>query len=391
MINVGLDISKDFHEVHILEGQKSIGSFRIDNVKEGFKELEKRISGYPKGMVRIAMESTGHYWKPIAAHLRREGYEVKLINSFHVANFKEIEDNTPNKNDRKDSKIIARLSSYGKVLYANISDGERYSCIKNAYDARRRAINDVVRHKAVIRTLIERHFPEFEKCFSSIWIKTSLTLLMELGFEGFEKRSSEEIGRIVRKVSKGRFKEEFGKEVKKLYENSIGLKEGILEADNELRYRVRMLKTAMEEIKKLEERLEKYLEEMPEWKYLKTIPGVGIVFGSGIIAELGNIRKYKRGRSVVKMAGLNLSKNASGKYNGRFGITKRGRSELRWIAYMIALNLVHSDERVKKFYERKLLSGAEPVSVLIKISDKVLRMIRRLVIDEVEYISEKMY
>ncbi|MGC8764452.1 MAG: transposase [Brevinematia bacterium] len=130
---------------------------------------------------------------------------------------------------------------------------------------------------------------------------------------------------------------------------------------------------------------------MPEWQYLRTVSGVDIVFGSGIIAELGNIRKYRRGSSVVKMAGLNLSKNASGKYNGKFGITKRGRSELRWIAYMIALNLVRSDKRVKMFYERKLLSGTEPISVLIKIAAKVLRMIRRLVIDEVEYISEKMY
>ncbi|MGC8754844.1 MAG: hypothetical protein ACP5QJ_07520 [Thermosulfidibacteraceae bacterium] len=30
MINIGLDISKDFHEVHILKGQRSISSFRIE-------------------------------------------------------------------------------------------------------------------------------------------------------------------------------------------------------------------------------------------------------------------------------------------------------------------------------------------------------------------------
>lgn len=391
MINVGLDISKDFHEVHILEDHRSVGAFRIDNVKEGFEELKKRISIYPKEKVKIAMESTGHYWKPIAAHLKRSGYKVELVNSFHVANFKEIEDNTPNKNDRKDSKIIAKLSSYGKGLHANISDGEIYSCIKNVYDARRRAVKDEIRHKTVIRTLIERHFPEYEKCFSSIWIKTSITLLMELGFEGFYKMSAEEIGKIVKKASKGRFKESFGNKLKELFNKSIGLREGIIEADNELRYRLRMLQATIEEIRRLEDKLKNYLEGMVEWKYLKTIPGVGIIFGSGIIAELGDIRKYKRGSSVVKMAGLNLTKNASGKYNGRLSITKRGRSELRWIAYMIALNLIHSDKRVKMFYEKKLLCGKESTSVLIKIAAKVLRMIRKLIVDEVEYISEKMY
>lgn len=391
MIDVGLDISKDFHEVHILEDQRSALAFRITNEREGFKELDNRLKSYPKERIRIAMESTGHYWKPIAVYLKKKGYDVKLINSFHVANFKEIEDNTPNKNDRKDSKIIARLSSYGKGLHANLSDGEIYSCIKNAYDARRRAVIDEIRHKTVIRTLIERYFPEYEKCFSSMWIKTSINLLMELGFEGFEERSAEEIGKITRRGSKGRFKEDFGKRLKELYKESVGLREGILEASNELRYRIKMLQATMEEIKRLECKLGEYLEEIPGWKYMKTVPGIGIVFGSGIIAELGDIRKYRRGRSVVKMAGLNLSKNASGKYNGRLGITKRGRSELRWIAYMIALNLVHSDKRVKMFYEKKILSGMEPISVLIKIADKVLRMIRRLVIDEVKYISEKMY
>ncbi|MGC8765419.1 MAG: IS110 family transposase [Brevinematia bacterium] len=241
MINIGLDISKDFHEVHILKGQRSISSFRIDNAKEGFEELERRIRVYPREEVKVAMESTGHYWKPIATYLRKRGYDVELINSFHVANFKEIEDNTPNKNDRKDSRIIAKLSSYGKGLYANLSDGEKYSCIKNVYDARRRAVNDEVRHKTVIRTLIERHFPEYEKFFSNLWIKTSIALLMEIGLEGFEDKREEEIGKVIRKASRGRFKEDTGRKLKELFKNSIGLREGIKEASDELKYRDGMI------------------------------------------------------------------------------------------------------------------------------------------------------
>ena len=54
------------------------------------------------------MEPTGHYWLNLGAYLQGQGIHVH-INPHHVKKSKELDDNNPNKNDRKDPKTIAGL------------------------------------------------------------------------------------------------------------------------------------------------------------------------------------------------------------------------------------------------------------------------------------------
>ena len=55
-----------------------------------------------------------------------------------------------------------------------------------------------------------------------------------------------------------------------------------------------------------------------------TVPGVGAITVAGFLAEVGDLNNYDHGQQIIRLAGLNLKENSSGKRKGKTGITKRG-------------------------------------------------------------------
>lgn len=68
------------------------------------------------GMEAVApgMEPTGHYWFNLGAFLQDRGIQPLHVNPYHVKQSKELDDNNPTKNDRKDPKVIADLVNEGR-------------------------------------------------------------------------------------------------------------------------------------------------------------------------------------------------------------------------------------------------------------------------------------
>ena len=52
------------------------------------------------------MEPTGHYWSCLGDYLTKNGMTPVMVNPHHVKKSKELDDNSPSKNDRKDPKVI---------------------------------------------------------------------------------------------------------------------------------------------------------------------------------------------------------------------------------------------------------------------------------------------
>lgn len=78
----------------------------------------------------VGMEPTGHYWKNIAYYLKNRGIRLCLVNPYHVNKTKELEDNSPTKNDKKDSKVIARFIYQGQY-FTCMFDDELYTAIES--------------------------------------------------------------------------------------------------------------------------------------------------------------------------------------------------------------------------------------------------------------------
>ena len=109
--------SSDEDDICAVAQKVSYKSCFID-VVVAFDDIKRKAT-----KVIIGLEPSGHYWKPLTWFLKEQGYQVVLVNPYHVKKRKEEEDNSPTKNDRKDALIIAKLVKEGKFLNCLLPEG----------------------------------------------------------------------------------------------------------------------------------------------------------------------------------------------------------------------------------------------------------------------------
>jgi hypothetical protein len=89
------------------------------------------------------------------------------------------------------------------------------------------------------------------------------------------------------------------------------------------------------EIATVEARMLAVLDELQLTALVSSIPGVSTVGAATILAETGDPTRFSSARALVKHAGLCPRDNASGTYQGKTGISGRGRPELRAAAWRV--------------------------------------------------------
>ena len=116
---VGIDIGKKSHQVNFLNPKKFKKDLKITNDRGGFTQLTEKLREYRKKDYRITVgcEPTGHYWENLGRHLKEDAFVVKLVSPLHTSRYKELLDNSPQKDDYKDSRVISQLLKEGMTLH----------------------------------------------------------------------------------------------------------------------------------------------------------------------------------------------------------------------------------------------------------------------------------
>lgn len=105
----------------------------------------------------------------------------------------------------------------------------------------------------------------------------------------------------------------------------------------------------------LDQRAQELLAGNPDFQRLKTLPGVGAITALTILAEGGNLRRFRHHRQFLKYCGLDLAKSQSGQNQGHEVLSKRGNQRLRLAFWMAGLVAIHQRENVfRDKYERYL-------------------------------------
>ncbi|HGG8188125.1 TPA: transposase, partial [Neisseria meningitidis] len=102
--------------------------------------------------------------------------EVVLINPHHVNKSKELDDNSPTKNDVKDAKVIGKLVIDGRYTKPQLPEGV-YADLRVYMNQRERLNLDLNRAKARIHNWLDRFFPEYTQVFKKWEGKASLITL----------------------------------------------------------------------------------------------------------------------------------------------------------------------------------------------------------------------
>ena len=146
---IGVDVGSTIHYARAFNwrGQElSKKAFHFSNDLDGYHAFAKWLNGYRQSMyaekVYVGCEPTGHYWFNFARYVKQSGMTLVLVNPYHVKQTKELDANSPTKNDRKDPKTIAKLVSEGRYTYPYMPEGI-YAELRQAVSSRDRIVKEL--------------------------------------------------------------------------------------------------------------------------------------------------------------------------------------------------------------------------------------------------------
>lgn len=396
---VGIDIAKATHYARAFDyrGIELAKVFRFENTREGLESFKEWMNSLAKDTGKsksiVGMEPTGHYWLNLGHFLKDEGVQLVLVNPFHVKRSKELDDNSPTKNDRKDPKTIAKLVIDGRYSEPYIPEGI-YSDLRVVMDIRDTISKSLNRIKNRVIRWLDKYFPEFFDVFGDWKGKAALITLKE--FPTPEKIIATGIDNIVAIWRKEISRAVGVKRAAKLVEaakRSIGVREGLRMAQKELRVILQQYDLYMGQLSEIEADMEELALQVPGVKEMLTVKGIGITTAAGFMAEVGDIRRFSHPSQIQKLAGLNLVENSSGTHKGQTTISKRGRSKLRSVLFKVIMPLVAKNDEFKLLHEHYTTRRENPLKKkqsLILLCCKLIRILYALINKRVAYSPEKL-
>ena len=199
---VGIDVGSETHFARAFDWRNyeySKKPLEFSNNEAGFVVfkawMEDIAEKNGKDVVIPGMEPTGHYWFNLGAYLQDNGMKPVHVNPHHVKKSKELDDNNPNKNDRKDPKTIAALVNEGRFSYPYIPTGI-YAEIRSLSNLRSQTQEEITRIKNRIARWFSIYFPEIKDVYKNPDSVSGLMILkvaplpqdiVKLGVDGINK------------------------------------------------------------------------------------------------------------------------------------------------------------------------------------------------------------
>ncbi len=146
-------------------------------------------------------------------------------------------------------------------------------------------------------------------------------------------------------------------------------------------------------LKEIETRLAELASQLEEYEHLLSIPGIGENTVIELLAETGSLKQYKHPRQLIKLAGLTLRENSSGKHEGVKEISKRGRKRLRSLLYRAILPLIQNNSVFQELYRYYTTRSTNPLKnkeAMVVLCGKLLKIFFGLSHHQVHFSEDRM-
>lgn len=385
MYYCGIDIAKNKHDAVMLsdDGNPIGKPLTITNTAAGFGELISRLQSLEQNVL-VGLEATGHYWLALFEKLSDAGFEIVVINPLSVAAYRRSGIRKV-KNDRKDAWWIA---DYLRIANLKPTDRQLPILLKLRELTRFRyaLMGQVGDLKRKVLSILDRVFPEYETIFSDVFIKSSRALLKEaVSAEEIANFDLSELTVILKTNSRGRFGLEKANHIQDLARQSVGV--GFLTdaVYLEMQCLLEQLDLLLNQIEVLENSIEEIMDQIPQ--HITSIPGVGKVTGSAILAEIGDINRFESSEKLVAFAGIDPTVYETGKFIAKkTRMSKRGSPLLRYALWQAASMAIQYDPQLKAYYQAKRAEGKHHGTALGAVCNKLISRIYIILKEQRPYI-----
>ncbi|MBM7573739.1 IS110 family transposase [Aquibacillus albus] len=394
MLVVAIDAAKFTHKAIICTfyGDVLVKPFEFDASLTGFelinKHVQEVIKTIPKGIkeVVVGIETTGHYYEDIVRHCHQKGYHVRIVNAATTAQERQALLNW-SKTDNLDLMAIVQSMIHGRGTSTELSTGGVHS-LQKLTRARRTLVEERTDTQNSIRMHLDHVFREMQgksiwidgkrkhvKPFSTLFGKAPRYLMrhyphpsdiLNLGEEGLRALSIRENLKL--RDESIRILLEFAK-------GSISQSKEFVEPDEFLLVqKLDLLDLLDNQIKILERKIEDLFVDT-DGAILLSVPGIGIVTGAELYAEMGDISDFDHAGQLIKLAGTNpIVKQSGGKKPSYYGISKQGRRTFRNITYQVGKSLAVNNPEMKQRYLSLKERGKHPRQAYVALGNRMIRL-----------------
>jgi len=142
------------------------------------------------------------------------------------------------------------------------------------------------------------------------------------------------------------------------------------------------------EIKLLEGRIrEALINKSREIQILTSIPGIGFIGASTLIAEIGDVHDFEDADKLTKWAGLTPSVYQSANVTRTGSITKQGSRHIRWILVELGHVAIRSPGWIRTFFER-LMPKKGYKKAIVAVARKMLRIVWHLLVHDEVFVDD---
>lgn len=384
--SVGIDVSMGKSTIAIIstDGEVISEPFEIEHTKSGFNLILEKIKDIPKDNVKFVMESTGNYCKSLLKIIIDNGYFATVENPLTIKKYCDINIRKV-KTDKKDALKIACYGSerWHKLIRYTPSD-EIYSELRflsRQYDEQ---MSLKVMKKIHLSGLIEVTFPGLKKIFNG----DSVYMLMLDVYKKYYhpslvlSKSKSSFIKDVEKISKKtghRIGTRVAEEMYSLANECIPSSPCNESTQLAVSNCVLLLQNLEEITNNIIAKMDELARKLPEFETVSNMTGVGNKIRARLIAEIGDVRRFKNSNCLIAYAGIDVPPFQSGQFvatNRR--ITKRGNKHLRKVGYetMKSLKTVKptKDNAVYLFILKKENEGKGSITAKIAGLNKFLRI-----------------
>jgi transposase len=371
MLFCGIDVAKHTHAVLVVDhaGQVVQPAFSIENERESFDHLATILAAFSEP-VAIGLEATGHYWLALYDDLTQRGYPVTVINPLQVAAYRRSGVRKV-KTDRTDAFWIA---DFLRIAAPPPTHRDIPALLQMRELTRFRfwLTDQIGDCKRKILSILDRVFPEYETLFSSVFLTSSRALLMEAATaQEIADFDLAELTDLLQKTSRGHFGQPKAQAVHNAAQQSVGVGFLVDAVRVQMRCLLQQVDLLQEQVAQVDDALADLMHQIPQ--HITSIPGIGLVTGAAILAEIGDVTRFDSVDKLVAYAGIDPSVYQTGQFQASEAhMSKRGSPYLRHALWLAASMAIRHDPELQAFYQAKRQEGKHHGTVVGAVCRKLL-------------------
>lgn len=402
-IFIGIDVSQASNTVHVMDSSgDKLWKRTYENSLSGSRELVGHLletrHTHQAAFFNIGLEATGCYGDLVSMFLRETDLisstqkSVRVLNPKQVSRFKKSYSELP-KTDDVDAFVIADSLRFGRIGLKGTVMEDKYLALQKLTRSRYQVAKDLSREKNRYLQTLFLKFSSMaqDSAFSNNFGETAMDLVNE--FESVDQIAYtplEELAEFLNRHGKSHFVEPdaLAQEIRKAARSSYRLPKAIQDSVNQvLGMQTQTIRFYSQQLKDYDKLIEAQMSGIPNT--LVSIKGIGPVYAAGILAEIGDVARFKDQAALANYAGLSWSRHQSGKFEAeQTHMVHSGNRYLRYYLVEATNHVRKYDPELQRFYTRKYneTPKSKGKRALVLTARKFVRVVFALLRDNRIYI-----